>query len=69
MLLPRLLRASMMPELGTPGGVAAVVPGEAKPSPPTPVGRPAGVYDPPPNPFERGLIAASMILTGWWCVY
>ena len=40
-LLPLLLRASMMPELGTLLGLAAGVPGWPM-APATPVGRPAG---------------------------
>lgn len=57
MLEPRLLRASMMLDEGTPGGVAAAVPGLPKPPPPTFVGRPEGVYDPPAQPEDPELTA------------
>jgi len=52
----------MMPELGTPGGVPAAVPGEAN-EPPTAVGRPAVDSTPPPNPLLVGLTAAIIVLS------
>jgi len=61
MLEPRLLRASMMLDEGTPGGGPPLaVPGLPKPPPPTLVGRPEGVYEPPAQPEEPELTAPIM---------
>ena len=61
MLEPRLLRASMIPEFGTPGGVDAAVPGLAKPCPPTSVGLPDGTYMPPFHPWLPEFTALIMV--------
>ena len=53
------MRASMIDEFGTPGGVTAAAPGEAN-DPPTAVGRPAVAKTPPPNPLLVGFTADSI---------